>query len=145
MSKTKPQAKMINKFVVFWQANMSWYLLRLIIRQQTFLKYLKCSWFCQSFTAEFIEDVYKKTTKAYLQLLVNRDLKHQRRNATTTLTRSEIFPVRTFWACIRLSKPHAAFINDEIQGGLPLSLKHNYKTILFACKSLFFSLVIQYK
>ena len=90
MSKTKPQAKLINKFVVFWQTNMSWYLLRLMIRQQTFLKYLKCSWFCQSFKAEFIEDVYKKTTIACLQLLVNRDLKHQWRNGTTTLTRSQI-------------------------------------------------------
>ena len=66
---------MINKLVVFWQTKMSSYLLRLIIRQQTFLKYLKCSWFCQSVTAEFIEDVYKKTTEAYLQLLINRDLK----------------------------------------------------------------------
>ena len=38
-----------------------------------------------------------------------------------------------------------AFVDDEIQGGLPSSLKRKYKTILFGCKSLFFPLVIQYK
>ena len=55
------------------------------------------------------------------------------------------FPARTFWECVRLPKRHAAFVDDEIQGGLPLLLKRKYKTILFACKSLFFLLVIQYK
>ena len=35
MRKTKPQANMINKFVVFWQTHMSWYLLWLILRQQS--------------------------------------------------------------------------------------------------------------
>ena len=30
------------------------------------------------------------------------------------------------------------FVDDEIQGVLPLSLKRRYKTILFPCKSLFF-------
>ena len=74
MNKIKLQAKMINKFVVFWQTLMSWYLLWLIIRQQTFQKYLKCSWFCQTFTAKFIEDVNKKTTKACLQVLVNKTM-----------------------------------------------------------------------
>ena len=55
------------------------------------------------------------------------------------------FPTRTFWACVWLSKRRPAFFDDEIQGGLPLSLKRQYKTIPFACKSLFSALVIQYK
>ena len=117
MSKTEPQAKVINKFVVFWQTNMSWYLLRLIIRQQTFLKYLKCSWFCQSFTAEFIEDGYKKSTKACLQLLVNRDLKHQRWNGTTTLTGSKIFPRKPSghgWGCQTLVQPSLTMKYREV-------------------------------
>ena len=40
MSKTKLQGMMINKIMVFWQTHMSWHLLWLIIRQQTFPKYL---------------------------------------------------------------------------------------------------------
>ena len=55
------------------------------------------------------------------------------------------FSPRNFWACVRLSKRFPAFVDDEIQGGLPSSPKRKYKTILYACKSLFFSLFIQYK
>ena len=55
-----------------------------------------------------------------------RDLKHRRRNKMATL-----------WACVRLSKRRPVFVDDEIQGGLQSSLKRKYKTILFACKSLF--------
>ena len=50
----------------------------------------------------------------------NRDLKHRRLNGTTTPT----------GACARLSKRRPAFVDDEIQEGLPLSLKPKYKIVL---------------
>ena len=46
---------------------------------------------------------------------------------------------------LRLSKRRPAFVDDEIQGGSPLSQKRKYKTTLLGFKSLFFPLVIQYK
>ena len=73
----------------------------------------------------------------------NRDLKHRWRNAEDADQKWD-FPARTFWACVRLSR-RRPFFDDEIHGGLPLSLKHKYKNTLFAGKSLFFHLVIQYK
>ena len=40
------------------------------------------------------------------------------------------FPARAFGACARLSKRRPAFVDDEIQEALPLSLKPNYKIVL---------------
>ena len=73
----------------------------------------------------------------------NRDLKYRLRNADDA-DRKWDFPAHTFWACVRLSR-RRPFFDDEIQGSLPLSLKHKYKNTLFARKSLIFHLVIQYK
>ena len=90
-------------------------------------------------------------------LLDSRDLNHRRRNGTTTPTGSEMFPREPSehaLGCQNVVQPavqpyrpafRPAFVDDVIQGGLPSSLKRKYKTILFACKLLFFPIVIQYK
>ena len=68
MSKTKPQGMMINKIMVFWQTHMIVLTFAVIDHKTTNIPEisLECSCFCQSFTSKFIEDVYKKTTKACL-------------------------------------------------------------------------------
>ena len=38
-----------------------------------------------------------------------------------------------------------AFVDDEIQGGLPVSLKLKYKIVLYACKSSFLLLKFSLK